>query len=174
LDKDPRKEARRVFRQYGAVVVPNTSKGTVVYEFPDMARVTVYARDHHGVVVSKIREVKRRYGEIRSTELTGLAKASHAPRLDLENLSASDHAKDRLRLMQSQAKVTFSDVLHALRLPERTLWSDKHESWVWIRHPIAVAVRENYSGIGHTIVTVLWSDNELFDLHPRPKEAPHG
>lgn len=169
----PKKRIREVIREYGGKHHMADRTGDS-YIFPDMFVLHVTKNPTGMWVAAQAKNLAHRYGFRQSKELTGLAKVGHAPLLDLENLTASDHAKDRLRLMQSQRTVTFSDVLHALRLPERTLWSEKHESWVWIRHPVAVAVRENYTGRGHTIITVLWSDNELFDLHPRPKETPHG
>lgn len=165
MDKDPRKEARRVFRQYGGA--PEFyHKHVTDWLFPDGFRIRLGDDDHHGVVRSKIGQVRTRYGHQQSKELGGLSKAGNAPRLNLEKLHASDHAKDRLKLMQSQRTVTYTDVLHALRLPEKVLWSEKHGSWVWLRDPIAVAVTQVPNG--HLITTILWADNDLYALHPRP------
>jgi len=167
MDKDPRKEARRFFREYGGKVL-TYHRHVTDWQFPDGFIVRLGDDDHHGVVARKIAEVRNRYGRHDSVELTGLQKVGNAPRLDLKRLHASDHAKERLRLMQSQRRVSFTEVLHTLRLPERVMWSERHESWVWIRHPLAVAVCSVPDG--HLIKTILWADNDLFALHPRPKE----
>lgn len=167
MDKNPRKEARRVFRSYGAQTAAPTKHGTN-YLFPDGATVMIHDSDGHGTVAEKIRTVVARYGRITPRGLAGMAKVGNAPHLNLELLRASEHAKDRLGLMQSQRPVTFADVLHTLRLPERVMWSPRHESWVWIRELLAVAVCEVPGG--HLIKTVMWSDNELFISHPRPEQ----
>lgn len=165
MDKNPRKDARRVFRQYGGT--QTVHRNITQWAFPDGFVLVLEPGDSFGAIASKIKTVQERYG-VQRREMGGLAKVGRAPRLDLENLTASDHAKERLRLMQSQRTVTFRDVLHVLRLPERVLWSEKHNSWVWVRDDLAIAVRDHFGG-GHIITTVLWSKQELWDSHPRPK-----
>lgn len=164
-----RREARRVFKSYGARVAAAQDRTGVTYEFPDGARFSLGEHESERSLSTKVSNVRHRYGLIPSKQLVGLSKVGNAPRLDLERLHASEHAKDRLALMQSQAKVTYADVLHTLTLPERVLWSERHDSWVWLRHPLAVAVCEVRDGL--LIKTILWSSNELFALHPRPKES---
>lgn len=167
--KDPRKLARRVFREYGAVVQEHNDHGSPVYLFPDGMRITVPSNALMGWVAAKCRDVEARYGKKAGTQFGLLSTRPGKPHLDLERIIASAHAKQRLSTMRTQANITFGEVLMALRIPERVLWSPSHGSWLWVRGRLAVAIAED--GDTFVITTVLWSSTELFEQHPRPKES---
>ena len=163
--KDPRKLARKVFREYGGRVHIADKWGTH-YIFPDGSTVLLGDNDHHGIVIEKVETVRARFGGLPGQQFGRLGTRPHKPSLDFDRLVASDHAKERLRLMQRQAAVSFAEVLLTLRTPERVLWSDKHESWLWVRDRIAVAVKD--TGQQLVIATVLWTTHDLWEANPRP------
>lgn len=164
--KDPKKLARQVFcKEYGA---GSQSKARgIEFTFADGAVVFVSHQDSFARVTELIRGVRSRYGAVRREDRYGsMGSRSGKPVIDFERLVASAHAKERLSLMQRQARVEFREVLHCLRLPERVLWSDTHGSWLWVRDRLAVAVAETRDGF--VITTVLWSTTDLWEAHPRP------
>lgn len=166
LGKDPRKVQRSILRQYGAHVVSKQREHTT-WQMPDGARIVVRDTDHHGTVAKRLEELRSRYGPVEQTNsIDRFGTRANKPDLDLNRVVASTHAKERLALMQSQAKVTFQEVLHAIRIPERVLWSDRHGSWMWVRDRLAVAVVE--TGDSFVITTILWTSNDLFEQYPRP------
>ena len=166
MSKDPRKDARRVFRQYGGKVRIQTKQGTE-YVFPDDSTMFLHKDENHQKVSEKIAIVRKRFGAIRNTELSGLVKRSGRPTIDFTRLVASGHSKDRLRLMGQQAGVDFPELCATLRTPERVMWSPASSAWVFIGGRLAVAIC-TISDDRYLIKTVMWSNNDLFDLYPRP------
>lgn len=166
MDKDPRKEGRRAFRQYGGTVRLQTKQGTE-YIFPDGSTMFLHRDEDHKRVAEKIAIVRERFGPIRSSELSGLVKRSGRPSIDFARLVASGHSKDRLRLMAEQAGVDFTELCATLRTPERVMWSPASNAWVFIGGRLAVAIC-TISDDRFLIKTVMWSNNDLFDLYPRP------
>lgn len=162
----PKKTARDVFRSYGATILERTPYGTN-YQFPDGRTLHVNDNASPGWVAAQIRNLRDWYGEP-DGERPAVKGANRPgkPRLDLERVRASNHAKERLALMQQQGGVTYREVLLALRAPERVLWSEPDGSWLWVRDRLAVAVAE--AGEWFVITTVLWSTRDLFEQYPRP------
>jgi hypothetical protein len=132
-----------------------------------MRRVEVPKNIGAGSARAMLSDLQRVYGRHRDDTLGDARHRSGAPRIDIENLHATDHARERLVLMRSQDGLTFREVLEALRIPERVLWSDRHHSWVWVRDRVAVAAWVDRSGHG-TIGTILWARAELLEANPRP------
>jgi len=169
--KNPHKLLEKVLRDAGGRPSRvNTARGRrtgiVDWHLPDGY---VFRLDDDLPAVKCMHEagrLRKRYGI--ETGWTPGDHRSGKPVLDLERLTASQHAKDRLALMQSQAKVTFEDILLALRAPERVTWSEIHDSWIWVRDELAIPVSFDDSGFG-TIRTVLWASQELFEQNPRPE-----
>lgn len=169
LDKNPRKSARRVFRQYGAKVRLSNSGGTD-YLFPDGSTMFIHNDETHQRVAEKIGIVQRRFGSLATNELAGLVRRSGRPTIDFTRLVASGHSKDRLRLMGEQAGVDFPELRNTLAVPERVMWSPASNAWVFIGGRLAVAVC-TISDDRFLIKTVMWSSNDLFDQYPRPQSA---
>lgn len=161
---DPKKLLRKTFRDYGARVHLNAPEGTH-WIFPDGAVIIVSHNPSATWAAAQIRKLAGRYERLKRTEHRHLDRRPRKPLMDLERVAASEHAKQRLRLMQGQADVAFQEVLLCLRVPERVLWSEQHQGWLWVRDRLAVAVAED--GDRFVITTVLWSRSELFDLYPR-------
>lgn len=166
MGKDPRKEARRAFRQYGGTVRMQTKQGTE-YIFPDDSTMFLHKDENHQKVAEKILMVVSRFGRIRDPELAGLVKRTGRPTITFDRLVASAHSKERMRLMGEQADVDFPELCHTLRTPERVLWSPASNAWVFIGGRLAVAVC-TITDDRFLIKTVMWSSNDLFDQYPRP------
>lgn len=167
---DPKKLLRKVFREYGATrerLSGRDARDVARWVFPDGRSVGEPADPSPQWVAAQIQTCQERYGFLPGGANAGLVKRSGRPRIDLDRLVASEHAKERLRLMQDQADVSFQEVLHCIRLAERVLWSDVHGTWLWVRGRIAVAVAEE--GDRLVITTVMWSSDELFQEFPRPE-----
>jgi hypothetical protein len=165
--KEAQKRASQIFRDRGAVVTERHRYWTT-YKFPDNRTVSISKDERVAVTLAKIKDAQERYGYDTPDLFREYVSTGGKPRLDLDNLVASTHAKERLALMQQQSKITYQEVLHTLRLPERVLWSPVHESWCWIRGRIAVAVADSRGT--QLITTVMWTSQELFEENPRPKE----
>lgn len=162
----PAKRLDRELRDMGARRAERNAI-SVAYRMPDGARIDVPKNIGPGAARVLLSRIQFEYGHKRGVPLGDARKASRAPRIDLERLTASDHAKDRLRLMQRQGSVTFQEVLRALRLPERVLWSETHQSWLWVRDRLAVAVWVAANGHA-TIGTIMWATADLWEANPRP------
>lgn len=163
--KDAQKLASRTFRDRGAVVTENARQWTT-YTFPDQYTVTIGRNERIALTLAKVKDVQERYGFDQSDNFGQMGTRPGKPVIELERLVASAHAKERLALMQRQAGVDMREILLCLRTPQRVLWSDDHESWLWIRDRIAVPVKE--VGDRFIITSVLWGTRELFDKYPRP------
>jgi len=111
--------------------------------------------------------LRERYGRVK--EAHGGMRRNGRPELDLEHVHVSDHARERLALMDEQAGVDRREFLRCLTLPQTVLWSDVHESWLFVRDRLAVAVKESRHG-GHVVPTVMWATQDMFEAHPRPEK----
>lgn len=173
--KHPRKFIESRIRDYGGVKNgrlderAKDGRGTD-WVFPDGQHMFVLDGIHMGHAAALVNELKRMYGHRRSDTPFNATKRSNAPQVDLTQLTASEHAKDRFRLMRTQDRLEFSDVLHAIRLPTRVLWSEVHQSWIWVGTKVSVAVKVLPSGSA-VITTLLWSTEELWAANPRPEAA---
>jgi len=128
------------------------------------------SNENHKKVAEKINVIRARFGRVRPRELGGLSKRANHPTIDFERLVASDHAKTRMAQMKAQGGLEFSEVVACLRLPERVRWSAPSGAWVWIGGRVAIPMVEAANG-SFVIKTVMWSDNDLFELFPRPTAA---
>ncbi|WP_405375904.1 MULTISPECIES: hypothetical protein [unclassified Microbacterium] len=138
------------------------------YWFPDGAQRFVEERIQFPAALDLLRSLQARYG--RPDRALRAPKVVGAPTVDLARTSATQHAQERLRLMQTQAAVTFLEMTMALTCPVRTRWSDEHASWIWEGDRIAVAAQQ--SDDGHTrITTILWTRPEMWAAHPRPEQT---
>lgn len=168
----PKKLIRELIRSYGGRHYAKENDSPLrgdIYIFPDGYRLHVPGTPIGSWVAAQRESLARRYGPVvRSDRYERLGSRPGKPVIDFERLTASTHAKERLVLMQRQARVDFREVLHCLRLPQRVAWSEVHGSWLWIRDRLAVAVAESAGGF--VITTVLWASNELWEAHPRPVE----
>lgn len=167
--KQPAKRLDREFRAMGARRIDRTS-AYVAYRFPDGARVEVPSNIGPSNARAFLSDMQRTYGG-RARDPLGLTEKKHgAPVIDFDRLTASNHAQIRLAQMKKQAGLEFHEMLHALRIPERVLWSQLHDSWLWVGERIAVAA--SVDALGHaTIRTILWTQQELWDANPRPEKA---
>jgi hypothetical protein len=163
----PKKLARDVCRKYGAKILESNSHGTS-YQFPDGSITWIGATEKPSAVDDKLRAVHDRFGALPTEQFYKLRKRPSKPHIDFEQLTASPHAQERLALMQRQAGVTFAELVLALKTPNKVLWSDEHNSWMWIGDRVSVAIRETRNA-GYVITTVSWSTLALFEKYPRPK-----
>jgi hypothetical protein len=166
IAKDARKFLKAHLETLGATVVDRDRFGCR-WQLPDGYRVYVSDSVRMGTAKQYLREAQDRLGRTSGPWEPGLKTSGH-PTLDLEKVVASEHAKERLHLMQRQHPIDLRDVLYALKLPERVLWSPKHESWAWVRGDIAVPISFTPSG-SQVIRTVLWASEELWQSNPRPE-----
>jgi hypothetical protein len=164
--KNPRKLLRDVVRDYGGESLEK-QRDHHVFAFPDGYRVTLFNGEHPGSCIAKVQLIQQRYGPKPSGGFAGHRNRRGKPTIDLERLTASTHAQERLALMQRQAGVTYAELLEAIRIPLRVLWSDDHESWLWVGRRVTLPVKEIPSGF--VITTVLWSTPDLYKKYPRPE-----
>ncbi len=167
--KQPAKRLDREFRSMGAARIQRTS-AYVAYRFPDGARREVRTNIGPANARALLADIQAIYGG-RARDPLGMTEKRHgAPDIDLTRLVASNHAQIRLTQMSHQAGLQMTEVLHALRIPNRVLWSEIHDSWLWVGERIAVAVSVDI--LGHaTVRTILWTQQELWDANPRPEKA---
>jgi hypothetical protein len=165
-----RKTIRDAYRDYGGVVVSRGSgrgsKGLVDYRFPDGAIFYLPNDVDPGWAKKQLGVLQQRYG--RRVEAHSSMRRNGRPELDLEQVHVSDHARERLALMDAQAGVDRREFLRCLTLPQTVLWSDVHDSWLFVRERLAVAVKESRHG-GHVVPTVMWATQDMFEAHPRPE-----
>lgn len=171
--KNQKKWVKVRFAERGGEVVSSDSSGQR-WEFPGGRRVWVPSDITAPQASGLVREICAQYSPVGGGARVFGERAGHAPTIDLTRLRSSAHANSRLELMKSQpARLDMKEVYHALRLPERVLWSDSHESWVWVRDRVGVCVAFLKDGTG-VITTILWSDSELWAANPRPEQLAGG
>lgn len=167
--KQPAKRLDREFRSMGAARCDRTSQN-VSYRFPDGARFLIPSNIGAGSARALLHQLQGTYGYGGNDPLDQAVKRPGAPVIDLKRLTASNHAQIRLAQMQKQAGVAMTEVLHALRIPDRVLWSEQHDSWLWVGERIAVAASVDV--LGYAVVrTILWTQQELWDANPRPERV---
>lgn len=168
--KQPAKRLDREFRGMGAVRSGRNAHA-VRYRFPDGAQREVPSGIRPASARTLLGDMQRKYGTGRIRDpLGGAVKRAGAPVIDLDKLVASGHAQIRFGQMEKQAGVVMSEVLHALRIPNRVLWSEPHGSWLWVGERIAVAASVGDTGVA-TVRTILWTQQELWDANPRPEKV---
>ncbi|MCS4277396.1 hypothetical protein M2390_002602 [Mycetocola sp. BIGb0189] len=165
--KDPRKYVARAVRECGGVKDFRDGYRTY-YRMPDGAQVFFESTAHMGAARAFVRGLRDRYPSASSTPFVQV-KDGPCPVLDLERVTASAHAIERQTLMQGQGGLTFQEILHALRIPERVRYSPTHHSWMWIGERVTVAAHVKEDGAA-VISTLLWSKTELWDAFPRPTD----
>jgi hypothetical protein len=165
----PAKRIDREFRDMGARRVERTSR-EVAYMFPDDVRVIVPTNINPGKARELLGNYQRRYGRKPDNPLVDAVPKSGAPVIDLTRMIATKHAMERFDLMRAQAGITYRDLLEALRIPERVLWNERHDTWLWVRDRIAVVAGVGPNGTA-TVTTILWAQQELWDQNPRPEKA---
>lgn len=165
--KDPRKLIRHDFQSKGAEVT-KVSKHGREWLFPDGYRIWI-PEDISWSQAGRLVVETRVHGQRRQELFTN--RRSGKPRLDLNRVTASTHAQERLAQMRAQSPISWTELLHTLRIPLRVAWSDLHESWIWVGERVAlpVYVREDGSAV---IKTVLWATEELWRANPRKDERP--
>lgn len=166
---------RDAYRDYGAVSIER-SKNIARYRFPDGAIHVIPHQVDEGWAKRQLALLRDRYGNTGPAHRSRYERRGNAPRVDLERLHATDHAKQRLREMQEQAAAgrrelrvscDMRDVLYAIKLGT-PYWSPTHETWLWEYGDVAVAVAEVDNGF--VITTVMWARPELFAVMPRPEK----
>lgn len=163
--RHPAKRLDKEFRRIGARRARQSSHA-VLYTFADGAQRLVPRNIGPGTARLMLNEVQQLY-KVGLSPLGRTEKRSGAPTIDFNNLCASAHALERFRLMQKQADLTHTEMMLAIRAPERVLWSPDHGSWLWVGDRIAVAITVTDNGAA-VIRTLLWTTRELWDSNPRP------
>lgn len=167
--KQPAKRLDREFRAMGATRVDRSSHA-VSYRFSDGARREVPSNIGPANARSFLSDMQRIYGGHVRDPLGMTERRPGIPDIDLTRLVASNHAQVRLTQMSHQAGLQMAEVLLALRIPHRVLWSSMHDSWLWVGERIAVAVSVDQTGFA-TVRTILWTQQEMWDANPRPEKA---
>lgn len=163
--KNPKKYLRQSFAEMGAEVHSRDKFGAR-WRFPDNYVVYISDTLHPNRVMSLIGEMNQRYGVKKYPSKMGVRQQG-APRLDMERLTASEHSKGRLRLMNEQAGLDIREVLFVLKCPQKVLWQARHQSWCWVGERVALPM--SFDDTGHaTIRTIIWTTDELWEENPRP------
>jgi hypothetical protein len=172
---DWKRTVRDAYRDYGATAFDRT-RHTTRYRFPDGAMYVIPHTVDERWAKRQLALLQNRYGQAGPAHRSRYERRGGAPRVDLERLTASEHAKQRLHEMRQQAasvrasvrvSCDMRDVLYAIKLGT-PYWSPDHETWLWEYGDLAVAVAE--TDIGFTITTVMWARPELFAVMPRPEK----
>lgn len=168
--RQPTKRLEREFRALGGQRLGRAGIGTT-YQFHDGGVFLIPEGVTPGKARSILAGVQARYGakdvRSRTDPLRSAMKRDGAPPIDVAHLAMSKHATDRFELMASQARLQREEIAHALQFPEQVLWSPLHESWMWVRGRIIVAVACDENGM--TIIrTILWATEDLWEQNPRP------
>lgn len=165
------KDIEKFFRQVGGRR-GRRERGGTEWLFPDGA--AKFVRDSEpGTSASRMMQwAVERYGHPTATFIPGeRVKRSEVPTLELERVVASEHAKERMALMQRQdGRASFRDLMETLACPVRVQWSEVHGSYVWVGARLAVPVRVRFDGSA-VILSVLWATGELWSENPRPERA---
>ncbi|WP_147251197.1 hypothetical protein [Microbacterium sp. H6] len=159
-----------MFKSLGGRVLERAGH-SVSYAFPDGGVFAIPAGVHAGNAKLIYDTVQARYGtkdtRSRTDPLRSAVKRAGAPAIAVGHLAMSKHANDRFELMAAQARLHQTEVRDALQFPEQVLWSPLHESWLWVRGRIIVAVVLDENGM--TIIrTILWATEDLWEQNPRP------
>lgn len=174
MSADWKRTVRDAYREHGGIVNGHTREATR-YLFPDGATLILPNSVDPRWAKGQLGMLRERYGSS-AQHRSRYERRGNAPRVDLERLTASEHAKQRLHEMQAQAasrryelsvSCEMRDVLYAIRLGT-PYWSPVHGTWLWEYGDLAVAVAETDAGF--TITTVMWSRPELFAVMPRPEK----
>lgn len=163
----PAKTVAKTFQRMGAASM-NTSKHGTEFRFPDGAQKLVPGNMSPATARSMLKWATDRYGYEDRPAVSGERTHRAKPKLNLERVTASNHAKERLALMRRQDGLEMREILLALRAPQRTLWSVPHQSWLWVGERVTVAAHVQDDGSA-VISTLLWSTRELWDANPRPQ-----
>lgn len=167
--KHPAKRLDREFRAMDATRVERTSQN-IIYEFRDGAKYMVPRNITAGSARTMLQSLQVKYGGAAGDPLGFTERRPGAPTIDLEQLSTSEHARERFDLMRQQASLTFQEVLFALRAPARVLWATNHRAWLYVGDRIAVSADVDSAGYAR-IRTILWTSQELWDQNPRPEKV---
>lgn len=163
--KDPRKFVKQRFEERGAEVVARVDHGTR-WCFPDGKQIHI----PDGISMVSARRFVREVAEPRQIVTRSAVRARKVsgpkPVLDLARTTPSQHAIQRMTLMKHQVGITPEEFAFVLNCPESIQWSDLHESWVWMGRRIAIPIAFAADGAA-TIKTILWSQQELWELFPR-------
>jgi hypothetical protein len=163
---DWKRTVRDAYRGYGGVVVGRTREA-VQYRFPDGSLFVLPNSVQPGWAKTQLRVLQDRFGK--QYRVHSSMRRNGRPDLDVEHVHVSEHARERLTLMDAQAGVDRREFLRCLTLPQTVLWSDLHGSWLFVRDRLAVVVKESRDG-GHVVPTVMWATAEMFEAHPRPEK----
>jgi hypothetical protein len=171
--RQPSKRLEREFRALGGERLERSGVG-IRYVFPDGGVHLIPEGVSPGKARAILASVQDRYQSqtitSRTDPLRSAVKREGAPQIDPESLTMSRHATGRMELMTTQARLHPSEITDALLYPEQVLWSPIHESWMWVRGRIIVAVAPNDFGV--TIIrTIMWATEDLWEQNPRPKEG---
>ncbi|MFF7293159.1 hypothetical protein ACFY9N_11575 [Microbacterium sp. NPDC008134] len=171
--RQPTKRLDREFRALGGRRLDRSPGGTR-YIFPDGGVQYVPADVMPGRARAILVSVQERYAtrDIRPKDdpLRSAMKRDGAPDINADTIAMSRHANDRFELMATQARLDRREIGDALRFPEQVLWSPTHESWMWVRGRVIVAVAETDQGI-NVIRTIMWATSDLWEQNPRPERS---
>lgn len=171
--KQPAKRIDREFRAMGAVRVERTSQN-VAYRFPDGARRLVPTNISPGTAREILSAAQHKYGTGRTRDhidpLRSAVQRPDSPTITPDRLRLSKHAGERFELMSGQEGLEPSELRDAVTYPEQVLWSPVHDSWMWVRGRVIVAI---CIGDDATCIirTILWATEDLWERNPRPVES---
>jgi len=164
--KHPQQWVRKQFRQMGLSAANTGKRG--------LAEARFVAESGHAFVIPNtltaggaihlVSDTRAALGMGRSIATEKDVK----PVLSKGHLRFSVHAAERWALMRTQAAVSSVELEAALFTPGLIEYSTKHDSWLFITGRIKAVVKIPTGG-EPTLVTVMWSREELFEKHPRPE-----
>lgn len=97
--------------------------------------------------------------------LRGFEEDPNAPKLN--GARATGHFMKRFDLMADQAELTIEEVREACLRPKGTYYSGERQRWAYESGRIIVVA--GHHGGQMRLVTVLWANQRLWDLNPRPE-----
>lgn len=136
-----------------------------VFTFPDGANRFVESNIRFAAATALLGTLRETY---RTRPVLSGREAHTPPVINDRDLTVTQHAAERIRLMRSQpARMRPEEVVQALMRPDSVRWHDGHQSWMWVGERVAVAASVTD---GHTqIRTVMWSTEVLWAENPRPE-----
>lgn len=166
--KHPAKAVDKEFRRLGAS--RSTVRDGAKYLFPDGASIFIPSKINWFVAHSAMRDARMRMGADRERDpiMGERIPTTRLPAVDIDKLTVTDHARERLVMMRGQGDVADLEVLTALTCPMRALWSEQHGTYAWIGDRITVV--GHYRDGWLTVRSFLWSTNDLWEQHPRPEK----